>query len=57
MEKLDCQLLKLIIYLGVNMTLRIGIVGAGENTKLQHIPGFKSIEDVQYLNGKSTSMG
>ena len=31
------------------MTLRIGIVGAGENTKLQHIPGFKSIEDVEVV--------
>ncbi len=31
------------------MTLRIGIVGAGENTRLQHIPGFQDIEDVEIV--------
>jgi len=31
------------------MTLRIGIVGAGENTRLQHIPGFQDIEDVEVV--------
>lgn len=29
------------------MTLRIGIVGAGANTRLQHIPGFQAIDGVQ----------
>ena len=29
------------------MTLRIGIIGAGANTRLQHIPGFRSIPDVE----------
>ncbi len=31
------------------MTLRIGIVGAGANTKLRHIPGFQEIDDVEVL--------
>jgi len=31
------------------MALRIGIVGAGENTRLQHIPGFQGIEDVEIV--------
>ena len=31
------------------MALRIGIVGAGENTRLQHIPGFQGIEDVEVV--------
>ncbi len=29
------------------MTLRIGIVGAGANTRLQHIPGFRALPDVE----------
>ncbi|MGY8824246.1 MAG: Gfo/Idh/MocA family protein [Candidatus Latescibacterota bacterium] len=29
------------------MTLRIGIVGAGANTRLQHIPGFQAIDGVE----------
>jgi predicted dehydrogenase len=29
------------------MTLRIGIVGAGANTRLQHIPGFAAIDGVE----------
>jgi len=29
------------------MTLRIGIVGAGANTRARHIPGFQQIEDVE----------
>jgi len=29
------------------VTLRIGIVGAGANTRLQHIPGFRSIPNVE----------
>ena len=31
------------------MALRIGIVGAGANTKLRHIPGFQQIEDVEVV--------
>lgn len=31
------------------MTLRIGIVGAGANTKLRHIPGFQKIDDVKVV--------
>ena len=30
-------------------TLRIGIVGAGRNTRLRHIPGFQAIEDVEVV--------
>ncbi len=29
------------------MTLKIGIVGAGANTRLQHIPGFQAIDGVE----------
>lgn len=29
------------------MTLRIGIVGAGGNTQLRHIPGFMAIDGVE----------
>ena len=29
------------------MTLRIGLVGAGANTRLQHIPGFQGIDGVE----------
>lgn len=29
------------------MTIRIGIVGAGGNTRFRHIPGFQEIEDVE----------
>jgi predicted dehydrogenase len=31
------------------VTLRIGIVGAGANTKLRHIPGFQKIDDVEVV--------
>ncbi|MEJ2131957.1 MAG: Gfo/Idh/MocA family oxidoreductase [Gammaproteobacteria bacterium] len=31
------------------MTVRIGIVGAGANTKLRHIPGFQKIDDVEVV--------
>jgi len=31
------------------MKLRIGIVGAGANTKLRHIPGFREIDDVEVV--------
>lgn len=30
-------------------TIRIGIVGAGANTKSRHIPGFQAIEDVELV--------
>ncbi|QDT91372.1 Gfo/Idh/MocA family protein [Gimesia algae] len=30
-------------------TIRIGIVGAGANTKARHIPGFQAIEDVEIV--------
>lgn len=29
------------------MTLRIGIIGAGGNTRLRHLPGFQAIDDVE----------
>ena len=29
------------------MTLRIGLIGAGANTRLQHIPGFQGIDGVE----------
>ena len=31
------------------MSLRIGIVGAGENTRTRHIPGFQKIEGVEVV--------
>ena len=31
-------------------TIRIGFVGAGANTKLRHIPGFKAIEGVELVS-------
>ena len=31
-------------------TIRMGFVGAGANTKLQHIPGFKAIEGVELVS-------
>ena len=31
------------------MTLRIGIIGAGKNTKLRHIPGFQRIDGVEVV--------
>jgi len=31
------------------MTLRIGLIGAGGNTKLQHIPGFQAIDGVEVV--------
>lgn len=31
------------------MTLKIGIVGAGANTRLQHIPGFQAIDGVEVV--------
>jgi predicted dehydrogenase len=30
-------------------TIRIGIVGAGANTRLRHIPGFQAIDDVEIV--------
>lgn len=33
-----------------NMPLRVGIVGAGENTKLRHIPGLLAIEGVEIVS-------
>src|SRR5438132_1770498 len=30
-------------------TLRIGLIGAGANTRSRHIPGLKAIEDVQIV--------
>ena len=32
-----------------NDTLRIGLVGAGANTKRKHIPGFQSLPDVEIV--------
>lgn len=29
------------------MTLRIGIIGAGGNTRLMHLPGFQKIDGVE----------
>ena len=29
--------------------LKIGIVGAGANTRLKHIPGFQAIDGVQVI--------
>ena len=31
-------------------TIRIGLVGAGANTKLRHIPGFKAVEGVELVS-------
>ena len=31
------------------MTLRIGLIGAGANTKLKHIPGFQKIDEVDLV--------
>ena len=31
------------------MTLRIGLVGAGGNTRLRHIPGFMALDDVEIV--------
>ena len=33
------------------MTLRIGLIGAGANTRLQHIPGFQGIDGVEITCG------
>lgn len=33
-----------------NMTLRVGIIGAGANTKSRHIPGLKAIEGVEIVS-------
>lgn len=33
-----------------NPTVRVGIVGAGANTRLRHIPGLKAIEDVEIVS-------
>ena len=32
-----------------NDTIRVGLIGAGANTKLMHIPGFKAIEGVEIV--------
>ncbi len=34
----------------VRDTIRIGLVGAGRNTRRKHIPGFKAIEDVEIVS-------
>ena len=31
------------------MKIRVGLVGAGGNTRLRHIPGFLAVEDVELL--------
>ncbi|MDD7986363.1 Gfo/Idh/MocA family oxidoreductase [Lentisphaera marina] len=31
------------------MKVRIGIIGAGENTRLKHIPGFQAIDEVEII--------
>jgi predicted dehydrogenase len=31
-------------------TIKIGIVGAGQNTKVRHIPGLKAIENVEIIS-------
>ena len=31
------------------MALRIGVVGAGDNTRARHIPGFQEIDDVDVV--------
>ena len=31
-------------------TIRVGLIGAGANTKLQHIPGFQAIDGVEIVS-------
>ena len=31
------------------MGIKIGIVGAGGNTRLRHIPGFRALDDVELV--------
>ena len=31
-------------------TIRIGLIGAGDNTKLRHIPGFREMEGVEVVS-------
>ena len=33
-----------------NQTIRVGIVGAGANTRLRHIPGLRAIENVEIIS-------
>jgi predicted dehydrogenase len=33
-----------------NDTIRVGLIGAGANTKLQHIPGFQAIDGVEIVS-------
>ena len=33
-----------------NETIRIGLVGAGGNTTLRHIPGFKAMDGVELVS-------
>ena len=33
-----------------NETIRVGLIGAGDNTKLMHIPGFKAIDGVEVVS-------
>ncbi len=33
-----------------NETIRIGLVGAGANTRLRHIPGFQAIDGVELVS-------
>ena len=34
----------------MNETIRIGLIGAGDNTRLNHIPGFQAIEGVEVVS-------
>ena len=38
------------------MKIRIGIIGAGENTRLKHIPGFQALEDVEIIAVSNRSL-
>lgn len=40
-----------------NQTIRIGFVGAGANTKLRHLPGFKAIDGVKMVSVANRSRG
>ena len=36
--------------------IRVGLIGAGANTKLQHIPGFKKIDGVEIVSVTNRSI-
>ena len=36
--------------------IRVGLIGAGANTKLQHIPGFKNIDGVEIVSVTNRSI-